>query len=219
MLQGWLTSGCIVTTINLTAETSDKYNEYSSAVWNACNSAWGWPALERELILALSVRLLFCNQQTQSCNGRKGSGTPSASHFHTAKGSQHSHIPSLYQPELFTSLSLTSAVCPPHLSLCTGSALFHLSIVSSCTFPKYFSLALSLIAFLLHVSLHMTLLLFLTLPYLTFTLLLSCFTFPLFRLGLNNVETDLIPFQPQAIAHWNPARAMSSDVVHTSNLP
>lgn len=143
--------GCIVTTTNLTAETSDKYSEHSSAVWNVYSSAWGWPALEREQILALSVRLLLCNQKMLSCNERKGSGTPSVSHFHTANASQHSCINSctllqhsstttpLYQSESFTSLSLTSAVCPPHLSLCTGSTLFHLSTVFSILhFPYVF---------------------------------------------------------------------------------
>lgn len=59
-----LTSRCIVTTTTLSAETSDGYNEHSSAVWNACNSAWGWPALERELILH---SLWGCSSAASKC--------------------------------------------------------------------------------------------------------------------------------------------------------
>lgn len=122
-----LTSRCIVTTTNLSAETSDEYSEHSSAVWNACNCL-GLASSGERTSIALSVRLLLCSQQMLSCSESKGSGTPSGFHFHTANSSQHSCIPSLYQPKSFTSLSLTSAVCPCHLPLCTGSALFHPSI-------------------------------------------------------------------------------------------
>lgn len=215
--------GCIVTTTNLTAETSDKYSEHSSAVWNVYSSAWGWPALEREQILALSVRLLLCNQKMLSCNERKGSGTPSVSHFHTANASQHSCINSCNTPAqqlLFTSLSRLLHYLSLQLSVLliypsAQDQLFSICQLSfpSCTFPMYFSLALSLIAFLLHVSLHITLLLFLplpcvTLPYLAFTLPYPCFTLPLFHLGLSNIQADLIPFQPHPTASWNPAWAM-----------
>lgn len=124
------------------------------------------------------------------------------------------------QQLLFTSLSRLLHYLSLQLSVLliypsAQDQLFSICQLSfpSCTFPMYFSLALSLIAFLLHVSLHITLLLFLPLPcvtlsYLAFTLPYPCFTLPLFHLGLSNIQADLIPFQPHPTASWNPAWAM-----------
>lgn len=107
------------------------------------------------------------------CNERKGSGTPSASHFHTAHASQHFCIPSSVPTWVaYFSVSHFSCLSSSFIPLHRISSLPSISRVSSCTSPKYFSLALSLVIFILRVSLHITLP-YLTLPYLylTFTLL------------------------------------------------
>lgn len=158
--QGWLTPERVVITTNLAAETSHKGNKYCSAVWNACRSAWGWPALERGLLLASSVRLLLCNQQVLSCNWK---GRQAAGHLQPLTSTQHM----LHNAPLFLLCTNTSSLLHclsfhlPVLLIYPSArdqlfSSYPSIIILHFIFTKYFSLALSLITFPFCTSLRIT---------------------------------------------------------------
>lgn len=110
------------------------------------------------------------------------------------------HTPATFQPNNSSVPAWVVYFTISHFS-CLSSSFIPLHRISSFpsgnrgsswTFPVYFSLALSLIAFLLHVSLHITLLLFISLPCVTLPhLTLLCFYLTLTLLYLAFVPSWL----------------------------
>lgn len=212
--QGWLTPERVVITTNLAAETSHKGNEYCCAVWNACRSAWGWPALEWGLLLASSVRLLLCNQQVLSCNEREGRqqdnftlSLPHSTCFTTLPYSSFAPTQVVYST-VSHFICLSSSFIP-QLRICSS---YPSIIILRFIFTKYFSPALSLIIFPFHASLRITYFAavsLLSLPYFSATLAWAARR-QNWSYSSHNLQPSELPREP-----WREF----SIVVHTCKLP
>lgn len=146
------------------------------------------------------------------------------------------HTPATFQPNNSSVPAWVVYFTISHFS-CLSSSFIPLHRISSFpsgnrgsswTFPVYFSLALSLIAFLLHVSLHITLLLFIslpcvTLPHLTLLLPHLNLTLPclcsILAWGTYRQTWSHSSHSPQPAEILHEPWGECSDVVPTSNLP